>query len=337
MGLALTRSLGFQVIGRLARRIGVAVEVRHSEGGGTTAIIWVPADVLSAMGPSNAPVPEAFRPQPTTQIANDPTAPGPTEEFDWAPPVTHAPEAGIPVVRAEPEQLPAPQPAPTFQQEQAPAPPPASAPSFAPEAAPVASAHDSGELSPEELTDFFGEQPAAAPAAEFAPSPWEQPQPQPQPQQFEQPQPQPQPQQFEQPQPQPQPQPQSFEQPFQPASTAPLQQPAHDQGGWHQPASPDHTQPAQQLEQAVPTGAAFESGVDALLDDPNRRTGAGLVKRDRSQSSAPASEGRVIGEQVAAASVRSPDEIRSMLAQYREGLKGRPGGDPGNPIQEQTR
>lgn len=79
------------------------------------------------------------------------------------------------------------------------------------------------------------------------------------------------------------------------------------------------------LEDAIPTGDSFDSGMDALLDpappdaDSSGVTSTGLVRRDRSKNLAPRSEGRRV-----ASSVRSPDEIRTMLARYRSGLKGKP-------------
>ncbi len=74
------------------------------------------------------------------------------------------------------------------------------------------------------------------------------------------------------------------------------------------------------LSDAVPDGDAFDAGMESLLrpEGPDR-TSTGLVKRDRTQSQAPVDEGRP-----ATPSERSPAEIRSMLARYREGLKGRP-------------
>jgi hypothetical protein len=88
------------------------------------------------------------------------------------------------------------------------------------------------------------------------------------------------------------------------------------------------------MEQAMPSGQVFEQGMDALLDDPSHRTNSGLVRRDRSQNHAPESEGRSIptadAAPAAAASNRSPEEIRNMLARYRDGLKGRPEADHGH-------
>jgi hypothetical protein len=68
------------------------------------------------------------------------------------------------------------------------------------------------------------------------------------------------------------------------------------------------------LDEAIPSGAAFDSGIDSLFDPNRATTDKGLARRDRTQSQAPVSEGRPI-----AASVRSPEEIRQMLARYRDG------------------
>ncbi len=74
------------------------------------------------------------------------------------------------------------------------------------------------------------------------------------------------------------------------------------------------------LSEAVPDGDAFDAGMDSLLaPTPSGHTATGLVKRDRTRSQAPVDEGRP-----ATPSERSPEEIRAMLARYREGLKGRP-------------
>lgn len=80
-------------------------------------------------------------------------------------------------------------------------------------------------------------------------------------------------------------------------------------------------EPTGQLQEAIPTGDSFDDGVASLLKPPAEKTASGLVKRDKGTSQAPVSEGRAV-----AASVRSPEEIRSMLARYRDGLKGRPAG-----------
>lgn len=89
------------------------------------------------------------------------------------------------------------------------------------------------------------------------------------------------------------------------------------------------------LEEAVPTGQAFETGVEGLLaessgPDPSASTwtpplpapaaGAaelGLVRRPRGAGRIPTTLSRP-----ARASSRPPDEIRSMITRYRDGLKG---------------
>lgn len=78
-------------------------------------------------------------------------------------------------------------------------------------------------------------------------------------------------------------------------------------------------EPPSKLEEAIPTGESFDSGMESLLQSEPAATSGSLVRRDRSVNHAPQSEGRRV-----ASSVRSPDEIRSMLARYRSGLKGKP-------------
>lgn len=83
---------------------------------------------------------------------------------------------------------------------------------------------------------------------------------------------------------------------------------------------PSQMPPVSRLEQAIPSGESFDAGMEELLQEPQQRTTAGLARRDRATNQAPTSEGRPV-----AASVRSPDEVRNMLARYRSGLKGNPG------------
>ena len=92
-----------------------------------------------------------------------------------------------------------------------------------------------------------------------------------------------------------------------------------------------------QLEQAIPSGDAFESGVASLLEPPaapgttqapggngngagpdDQPTSSGLTKRRRGASGVPIGEGRPV-----ASGRRDPAEVRSRLARYREGLRGR--------------
>ena len=335
LGLALTRSLGFQVIGRLAQRLGVEVTLSHTEGGGTTASVKIPGGALSSGAAAN--VPAAFQSMPGG--APDPTAP-PQQNPLGAPP-QHAAEA--------PFQQPAPVQRPV-QAQQAPAPaqqPMAAPAAFAPEARPAP------QPSPIQQAPAPVAQPAPAPmrqapapqpAPQQAPAAFQQPAAAPVPEAFQQQAPQPAPQAFQQQAPQPapmrqapapQPAPQAFQQAPQaqpPAAEVPAAFQPQAPAGWEAPAAPDNAAPPASMAQAMPSGPAFDQGVDALLDDPANRTNTGLVKRDRSRSQAPESEGRAIptgGGAPAAASSRSPEEIRNMLARYRDGLKGRPDGGQG--------
>ncbi len=106
------------------------------------------------------------------------------------------------------------------------------------------------------------------------------------------------------------------------------------------------------LDEAVPTGADLDDGIQSLLG-PGGVTiapraddgGAGLTRRDRSARYAPEREGRTIPETgtAATASNRSPAEIREMLARYRgarstgsnpagpDGADAAPGAEPAGP------
>ncbi len=355
LGLALTRSLGFQVIGRLAQRLGVQVRLGHTEGGGTTAFVQIPGDALSNGAAAN--VPAAFQ-----------SMPGSAPEEAAAPQSVQAAPIATPTPAPQPVQQPAPaQPAAAPQpiQQPAAAAPPAMAPSepmFAPEAT---------EPSPWADTPMQ-EQAAPAPQQYAPPAQHQAPAPQPAPQQYAPPAqhqasaPQPAPQQYAPPaqqapapaqqevpqafqnapafQPEAAPIPEAFQAP-QPAE-APMpqrqvpapehfapEQPQAAPQGWAEPTAPAAHEPPASMAQAMPSGPQFEQGVEALLDDPANRTNSGLVRRDRSKSQAPASEGRAIpdtGGPVAAPSNRSPEEIRNMLARYRDGLKSRPDGQGPN-------
>ncbi|MGB5757507.1 MAG: hypothetical protein WBM50_11380, partial [Acidimicrobiales bacterium] len=91
--------------------------------------------------------------------------------------------------------------------------------------------------------------------------------------------------------------------------------------------------PPSNLEQALPTGEAFESGVASLLTpQPGPATdgrgpdatASGLVKRRRGASQVPIGEGRRV-----AGAGRDPEEVRDRLSRYREGLKGKKPDTPG--------
>ncbi len=78
VGLALSRSLGFIVIGRLASRFGVAVRLTSSPSGGVTALVTLPPELVTVDGqPMAAPVVDEAPPAPP--VAEAPAAPEVTE------------------------------------------------------------------------------------------------------------------------------------------------------------------------------------------------------------------------------------------------------------------
>ena len=82
VGLALSRSLGFIVIGRLAARFGISVKLTASPSGGVTALVSLPGDLVT--------------------IDGQPLVAPPTEEMP-APPAPPAPPADDDVVVVDPE------------------------------------------------------------------------------------------------------------------------------------------------------------------------------------------------------------------------------------------
>ncbi|MCB1260719.1 MAG: sensor histidine kinase, partial [Acidimicrobiales bacterium] len=62
VGLALSRSLGFIVVGRLAQRFDIDVKLTASPAGGVTGLVTLPSDVVTFEGDDEAPAPEAAAP-----------------------------------------------------------------------------------------------------------------------------------------------------------------------------------------------------------------------------------------------------------------------------------
>ncbi len=301
LGLGLSRSLGFIVIGRLAKRLDVQVELIPTEHSGVTALVLVPAVHLGLQAPE-APAAVAT-PAPSTSAANwsDPTA---GDEPAWTPPA--APERGEHPLTER-----------AVLQNSDDMPPPPAAPAQPSYEAPVI---------PE----------PAMPVAEVPAPSFEAPTPA-----FEAPAPA-----VEAPAPAPAAQNDQFVVPGHPEiqsealaklmglipsdsseSTNDVTVNGSDAGVWSGPVfepsdellGGGSTGAPATLESAMPTGDAFDTGIDSLFgDDGANQTDKGLVRRDRSKSQAPVSEGRPV-----AASVRSPEEIRQMLARYRSG-RGRP-------------
>lgn len=339
LGLGLTRSLGFIVIGRLAARLGVQIELTHTPNGGITAIADIPATVLSG---SNLPTsdPVASEPVPNAPAAEQFVAPI-APEAPAAPPMSAAEQPGIAAAAFSlgddgegwtPPAMPArdanafgaaPTATPDFpptdsiapidpsapafgdsapiQEIPAPeAPPPAVPEAFAPPAAtppmPDPSLADGAHLS---STDTPASE-ALAKLLGVAPSNFDTPPEAPMPTA-----------------------PTSDSSNFFARSTegAPTAEPDTP---WEAPVF--NSEAPAKLSEAIPSGQSFDSGMESLLDSEAGRTSAGLVKRDRTKNHAPESEGRRV-----ASSVRSPDEIRSMLSRYRSGLKGKPLEDMATP------
>ncbi len=334
LGLGLTRSLGFIVVGRLAARLGVQVELVLAPGGGTTAIIEVPASALygyvaspqespllagtSAPAPVEAEsmagalgVPEPVAPPAPEPAAHTPAAPEPVAPAPA--PVAPVAEALAPAPQVAPDPITA--AAPPLERRQATAAPqvPASGTSDAlakllgldPSAAtaPMTESATAQTAQPMPNVDTPGEAPVPNPWAEQAESSSA-----------------------------------LFARSEEPAAakaeetswSAPIFDPSLLEISFEDQADPgvetaplQAAEPTAKLTEAIPTGESFDDGMASLLKPPPQTTSSGLVKRDRTSSQAPVSEGRPV-----AASVRSPEEIRSMLARYRDGLKGRPGGAP---------
>ncbi|MET0802267.1 MAG: hypothetical protein ABW009_00075, partial [Acidimicrobiales bacterium] len=99
VGLALSRSLGFIVVGRLARRLQIRVRLAASPAGGITALLHLPASVLAGQAEIDGRMPPAAPP-----AVNGPTGlpPAPADEprpllegtpFALATPAGAAPDA----------------------------------------------------------------------------------------------------------------------------------------------------------------------------------------------------------------------------------------------------
>jgi signal transduction histidine kinase len=96
VGLALSRSLGFIVVGRLARRLRVSVRLSASPAGGITAIIDLPAAVLS--GDAEAALAPPV--QPVQPVTNGLAPPTPLVDESGFPPPT-APAVDGPATLAD--------------------------------------------------------------------------------------------------------------------------------------------------------------------------------------------------------------------------------------------
>ena len=376
LGLGLSRSLGFIVIGRLGQRLEVQVELAYTEGGGITALVLVPSTIITVGQPAEGmpaamdAAPDAALAAPGAEAASTHVAPAAPEALGGAPipaalggapssapadipaglggPVADAPIQDTPIQDAPDQSIPAalggsvpaalggsptndPFAAPT----DAPA-DPFAAPAEESWTPPVMPERGTpildGDARTSELPSFdSAEQFDAAPSFDDAPSFEDTPSfdaaPSFDAQSFDA---------------------QSFDaapsfdpaeqfdaapsfdapaDPFAAPSGAPADPFAASGAGseetWTAPAFPAPSSAPDNLEQAIPSGDQFDTGMASLLETgtpaPAGATGSGLVKRNRSESQAPTSDG---GRPIKA-SARSPEEIRQMVARYRDG-RGRP-------------
>ena len=301
IGLSVGHSVGFIVIGRLAKRIGANVELSATAGSGVTVQVRLPASIIvggAAAGPpsdtSTEQTPSPGSTGPLSRLLGLENAVLPEGE-GWTPPTV---DAG----RAKPLRS----------RDGATAAVPAGLRPAGADQAPTEIA--AAEPAPDESRSAAAQAGTTdRPAAEAEPQ-----------------------------------DPGSADK----ANDGPSHQakPARSNRGRAAAGQPNRAQPtrkAKTLAEALPTGAAFDSGVDGLLASPSPESpspagepapgsaagddtwtppivepaagteGPGLTRRQRGASSIPSDNGPR-----ARASTRKPEEIRSMINRYRGGLKG---------------
>jgi signal transduction histidine kinase len=321
VGLALSRSLGFIVIGRLAQRFGISVKLTASPSGGVTALVTLPRDLVTyADEPETAPAPEAA-PTSDTLPAREV---GPAA---FAPPAPPAPaEAPASDLAPEPErsELPPPPVPPEtpfvesvdITEDEALPPPPepvAEAPGIGEDDADIASLDEDiydepvassstavfGDVPSDDLLDELVEE--VVPEGdeferglqslvddELAPGPIEPPAPTAQPSEVS---------------------------------------PAESAGGVAVEEAPAQETVAPPSEPVSPEPAMAEPATAAATTAEAELTAAGLVRRTPKKRSSDQVGGgmpTVAPARAAGQSGRSPEEVRKMLSRYRSGLnKGR--------------
>jgi HAMP domain-containing protein len=143
---AVSRMLGLFVVGRLAQRYGIRVQLRHSSYGGVTALVLLPSSLLiqlqpepaalpteppplavpapSQTGPSQAAPPGPVPPPRGPSLAPEPQAPPPRAPRQAPPPEAPpprgpqtAPSRPAPARAAQPPPPQGPRPAPPYQPE----------------------------------------------------------------------------------------------------------------------------------------------------------------------------------------------------------------------------
>jgi len=290
---ALSRVLGLYVVGRLAQRHGIKVQLRHSWYGGVTALTLLPHGLLvwpqepAAMPEPAGPVPSRAELPSPDRVAEPVAAPGDhlpifeAARSDW-----FAPES------AEPPPMPLRQRAAAGDGN-----PPRSAPPRTMEPPPYRPAHARADDQPLP----YRRPPAARPPEDASPSPAEPAAP-------------------ETPEPLPTRRPA--------APRADESPPYQREPATADAAEPDYrSQPAAPAGEPAPAQPAMAGHTDqfAGTEAGPRMTQAGLPRRVPRANLAP---GMVDARQApsgnpdeAPASGRSPEEVRSMLSSYRTGLE----------------
>ncbi len=285
LGLDMSRSLGLMVVGKLAQRWDLKVELKANDPAGksvgTTAVVHLPAELLVAEEPE-IEEPMVDEVPITTDLGDIPAEPLAVRDRSSRPADTGGSLFGQERGPADAPAEPAPVVQETAPEEQ-----------VTPEE-PVTPRLDEpaevdGSASSDALSRLLG---VEAPTSEQAPTATPQPE---------------------------------------PAAPATETRPTEP---------PRETAPVDgriaSLEEALPSGIVFDSGVESLLepaaDAPT--TSKGLVKRDRSKNYAPVGEGRQVPNASAApqspvaASNRKPEEIKQMLSRYRDARR--------RPVQERA-
>lgn len=318
VGLALSRSLGFIVIGRLAARFGVAIRLMPSPAGGVTAVVSLPANIVldapeAALDAPSTVGSTAWEPAPSSgpepsYNALPPLDLGPAETVSEEPPARTLSEA-VPhgkafddvladLVSTERAGITAERPAPPAPEEPRPtadgAPP--TSPGLFGGGAP-ATARSSPANLPEPL-------PGEAPEAEAPPTETRS----------------------DGPLPEPLPEPllgSSGPPPAPPSAPAPPAPPSPFTAP--PPAEPAPPAPDAEPVRLFGAGTAEAEATNGDAQPVLQRTAAGLAKRAPRRTSeglpvrsVPGGEGRSrVG---ASATRRSPDEVRNMLSAYRGGM-----------------
>lgn len=137
VGLALSRSLGFIVVGRLAVRHGISVRMMASPSGGVTAVVTVPPALVTDTPGGVPDAPNAVPAQPQRPAVAAPVAESPAQSARPGPPPFEEVSAAAPLAFA-PSDTPPSAPAPAPAARKAEPEPPAAAPAEHAPTGPVA-------------------------------------------------------------------------------------------------------------------------------------------------------------------------------------------------------